>query len=288
MRGPHIVLAALAATVWGLAFVAIEIALQSFSPSQLLALRFILAALPVVFIPRPAISWTLLLSLGTFLFIGQFMMLFFAYEAGMPPGLASVVTHVQALFTIVLAAVALGEIPSPRRIFGVAVAFAGLVLVAFSVGGELTYLGLALTLGGAFSWAIGNIMLKRLKHVDMLALMIWLSLVPPLPALLLSGYLGDDPGLIDAIAAASTSSIVATLYIGLISTAVAYAVWGRLLNTYPAVMVTPFALLAPCAGVIGSYLMFGETFGPLRGAGMTMILIGIAVTVIGRRQVGTR
>ena len=285
MTARDIALAVSVAIIWGFAFIATEFALQSFSAPQLTALRFILAALPVLFIRRPDVSWGVLIALGSFLFIGQFMMLFFAYKVGMPPGLASVATHTQALFTIILAAVVMAEVPGPRRVFGIVIAFAGLALVAASVdgGGELTYLGLALTLLGALSWSVGNVILKRLGRVDMLALIIWLSVVPPLPALMLSVALGDTPGLADALAAASWKSWLSVLYLGLISTTVAYAVWGRLLNIYPAAQVTPFALFAPCAGVIGSYLVFGETFGPLRATGVVLIFIGVAVTVIGRR-----
>ena len=285
MTARDIAFAVSVAIIWGFAFIATEFALQSFSAPQLTALRFILAALPVLFIRRPDVSWGVLIALGSFLFIGQFMMLFFAYKVGMPPGLASVATHTQALFTIILAAVVMAEVPGPRRIFGIVIAFAGLALVAASVdgGGELTYLGLALTLLGALSWSVGNVILKRLGRVDMLALIIWLSVVPPLPALMLSVALGDTPGLADALAAASWKSWLSVLYLGLISTTVAYAVWGRLLNIYPAAQVTPFALFAPCAGVIGSYLVFGETFGPLRATGVVLIFIGVAVTVIGRR-----
>lgn len=288
MRPAHTVMAICVAIIWGIAFVFIDIALESFSPSQLTALRFILAALPVLFIRRPDISWRLLIVLGMFLFVGQFMMLFFAYKVGMPAGLAAVTTHSQALFTILLAAMVMREMPSRRQWFGVATAFAGLALVAASIGGELTALGLALVLGGAFSWAIGNIILKRLGRVDMLALMVWLSLVPPLPALAASALFGDEPGLIGALQAASMPSLLSVLFLGLISTAVAYAVWGRLLNTYPAVMVTPFALFAPCAGIIGAYLILDETFGLLRGSGMALIVLGIAITVLRGRALPGR
>ncbi len=272
-------LAALVAVIWGIAFLATEFGLQSFTPPQLAALRFILAAVPVLFLPKPNVPWPMLIALGTFLFIGQFLFLFYGFEAGMPPGVASVVTHTQALFTIVLAMLILSETPSPRQMLGMLIAAAGLVCVALSVGGELTYLGLAFTLAGAVSWSIGNILLKRLKGVDMLRLMIWLSLVPPLPALALSMASGDLR-LYDALQQASPVSILAVLYLGVVSTALAYAVWGRLLNTYPAVQVTPFALFAPCAGVIASYFVFGETIGPLRGTGMGLVFVGVALTIL--------
>jgi len=280
MKSTDILLAILVAIIWGVAFVATEFALQSFTPAQLTSFRFVLAALPVFFFRKPNISWLLLITLGLFLFTGQFMFLFFAYKAGMPPGLASVATHTQALFTIIIAAVVLREVPLPRQISAVAIAFIGLGFVFASVDGSLTYLGLCLTLAGAVSWSIGNTILKRLGNVDMLALMIWLSLVPPLPAMVFSYAIGDDFDLMHRFHEASVISLLSLGYLGIISTTVAYAIWGRLLNTYPAVMVTPFALFAPCAGVLMSYIVFGEDFGTLRGAGMILIMVGVAGTIL--------
>jgi O-acetylserine/cysteine efflux transporter len=83
------VLAALTSVVWGLAFVATKLALDSFSAPQLTALRFLIACLPVLFVKRPPIAWPSLVLIGLTLFTGQFLLLFFAFAAGMPPGLAS-------------------------------------------------------------------------------------------------------------------------------------------------------------------------------------------------------
>ncbi len=280
MKATDALLAVTVAVIWGVAFVATEFALQSFTPAQLVGFRFVMAAAPVFFVRKPDIPWTLLIALGLFLFTGQFMFLFFSFKAGMPPGLASVATHTQALFTIIIAAFVLREIPTPKQISAVAIAFIGLGMVFASVGGELTYLGLCLTLTGAVSWAIGNNILKRLGHVDMLALMFWLSIVPPFPAFAVSYMFGDSFDFIGTFRNASMISILSLVYLGIGSTAVAFAIWGRLLNTYPAVMVTPFALFAPCAGVLTSYLVFGEGFGTLRGAGMILIMIGVAGTIL--------
>jgi O-acetylserine/cysteine efflux transporter len=66
---------------------------------------------------------------------------------------------------------------------------------------------------------------------------------------------------------------------------VAYAIWGYLLQRYPTGLVAPFALLAPCTGVIAAALVFGEVPGPARCAGMALILAGLAVAVLpGARQ----
>src|SRR5262249_7572314 len=104
-------LAWLTSVAWGLAFVAVKVALERFSAPQWRAVGFLVACLPVVLVPRPAISWTWLVLIGTTLFTGQFMLLFLAYTHGMPPGLASVTQQMQAFFTVLLAAVFLGDVP---------------------------------------------------------------------------------------------------------------------------------------------------------------------------------
>lgn len=286
MTPAHVVIALLVATTWGIGFVATEFALQSFSPPLLVVIRFLLAVLPIFFVPRPKLPWSTLIALGVFIFCGQFILLFFAYEAGMPAGLASVTTHTQALFTIIAAAVVFREIPSRKQTLGVVVAFAGLGCIAFSIGGELTIWGLALTLGGAVSWAIGNTILKGVRDVDMFALIIWMCIVPPIPSLLVSASLGELHTIPGQLIAGTWQSWLAAAYLGVIATTIAFGAWAYLLKLYPAVVVTPFALFAPCAGVLSSYLVLGETFGPLRGTGMALILCGLVITVLAGRQQG--
>ena len=280
MKAAHVMLAVLVAAIWGFAFVATKLGLDSFSPPQLTAIRFLIAALPILFLPRPAISWLWLVGIGLFLFTGQFLLLFFGMALGMPPGLASITMQMQAFFTIGIAAVALRDLPNLRQTLGISVAFLGLVLIAGTVGGNLTYLGLGLTLGGAVSWAVGNVLVKRLDPVEMLPLMVWLSVVPPLPALALSALVDDGPSLFVAAAAASWTSLGAALYLGFVATIFAYAVWGHLLRLYATALVAPFALLAPCTGVVSAAIVFGERFGPLRALGMALILIGLITTVV--------
>jgi len=90
MRPRDAMLAALSSVIWGVAFVAVAFGLASFSPPRLTALRFLVGAVAVFFVPRPRLPWALLVLIGLTLFTGQFLLLFFAYEAGLPPGLASV------------------------------------------------------------------------------------------------------------------------------------------------------------------------------------------------------
>lgn len=271
-------LAAFTSVVWGLAFVATRFGLQDFTALQLTALRFILAALPVLVLPRPALPWRLLVGIGAFLFAGQFLLLFLAFRAGMPPGLASVTQQSHVFLTVALAALLLRERPTFRQAVGMALAAAGLGLVGLTVGAGLPPFALCLALAGALSWAVGNLLLKRVRGVPMLPLVAWCSLVPPLPMLALSALWGEAP-LPHAVAVASVASLAGAFYLGVVATTV-YAIWGRLLGRYPAATVAPLALLSPVAGVAASALVFGERFAPLRGAGMGLILAGLAVVLL--------
>ena len=239
-----------------------------------------IAAVPALVVPRPPVAWPRLIAIGATLFAGQFLLQFFAIADSLPPGLASLLVQTQALFTIVFAAIVLRERPTARQLAGVTTAFAGLVLIVLTVGQDMTLLGFALAMGSAISWGIGNILLKGIGDVEMLHLVVWLSLVPPLPALALALVTDGPAGLAYDLSNASSTAVVAALYLGIVGTILAYAIWGRLLRLYPAATVTPFALLVPFVGGYSSALVFGERFGPLRLAGMALVLVGIAIIVL--------
>jgi O-acetylserine/cysteine efflux transporter len=274
-----IVLAAIAATLWGLSFIASAVALEALSPPQLTTLRFMIAALPALVVARPRVGWTPLVAIGMTLFTGQFLLLFVALALGLPPGLASVTQQTQALFSVTLAALFLGDRPRRQSVVGMVVAFLGLGLVALSVGRAGPITALAVGVAAAFSWAIGNILMKRLEPVPILPLVAWLSLIPPLPALFVSSFY-PGPGLFTAITGAGWASLGAVLYLGLAATLIAYAIWGRLLATYPTSMVAPFTLLVPVVGVAASVLLFGERFTAMRAWGMVLIVGGVAVAIV--------
>ena len=236
MAPAHLALVLLVVVIWGLAFVATRFALDVFFPPELTALRFLIAAIPVV-------------------------------------------VQTQALFTILFAALTLRERPTGRQWARTALAFVGLALVAATVGRDLTVAGLCFTAVSAVSWGIGNVLVKSLPPVDTLHLMVWLSLVPPLPSLLLSAALDGPRALAAALASASWLALGAALYLGLVATVIAYAIWGHLLRHYAAATVAPFALLVPFVATGASSLVFGERFDPLRLVGMGLVLLGLAVIV---------
>jgi O-acetylserine/cysteine efflux transporter len=81
----------------------------------------------------------------------------------------------------------------------------------------------------------------------------------------------------------SLTGLICMIGLGSVSTSIAYWLWGRLLRDYPAAQVVPFALLVPFVGSAASSVVFGETFGPLRLAGMVTVVGGIAVMLLSKR-----
>lgn len=284
MQPKHIALAVLLSVFWGLNFVVITIGLSGFPPLLLAALRYVVAAVPVLFLPRPPIAFGKLALISIVLFVGQSALIYPSMAVGMPAGLASIGLQVQAFITIGLAAIVLRERPSGRQIAGAAIAFAGLALVAMTVGTNgVTLAGFALLMGAATSWAAGNVLLRGVGRVNMPALVSWLSLIAA-PALLLLSLVVEGPTRIAAAASDVTwMTGGAILYMALVSTTFGYAVWGFLLERYPAATAAPFSLLVPVSGTLSAALILGETFGPLRLAGMILILAGLAVLVLGPR-----
>jgi O-acetylserine/cysteine efflux transporter len=127
-------------------------------------------------------------------------------------------------------------------------AFAGLTLIGLTLGADVKLAGLGLALAGAFSWAVGNVLVKRTSNISMFPLVVWASLIPPLPAMLVSSAYDPRVSLVEAIFSASWLSLGAVVYLGTIATTLAYATWGKLLQRYSTAVVAPFALLAPCTG----------------------------------------
>lgn len=280
MKPLDVALALVVTLVWGLAFVLTKVALDSLSPPLLMALRFLVAALPVLFVPRPALPWRWLAGLGLTLFVGQFLFQFIGISQGVPPGLAAVIVQSQALFTVAFAAALLGQVPTSRQIAALVIATAGLVCIAGTVGQDFDLRAFALILISPISFALGNILLKRVGDVDMFGLIAWLSLVPPLPGLALAAAIDGPAAVWRSVLDTPALGWLSAIYLGIVATTFGYAVWGRLIRRYSAATVAPFALLVPFVGAATSSLAFGESFGPLRLAGMGLVLAGLALLLM--------
>ena len=134
------------------------------------------------------------------------------------------------------------------------------------------------------SFAIGNLLLRKAQGARMFDLFAWLCLCAAVPLFVLSLLISGAGPVWVALTQMSPAVVVSMLFVGAVSTSIAYWLWGRLLRDYPAAQVVPFALLVPFVGSAASSIVFGETFGPLRLAGMLTVIGGIAVMVLSPKK----
>ena len=273
----HALLATLIAVGWGLNFVVIDVGLESFPPLLFVAVRFVLVAFPAIFlVGRPGVGWRAVLGVGLFTSAGQFGLLFVAIDQGMPAGLASLVLQVQAVFTILLAVALLGERPAARQLAGSALAVGGIAVIALGRGGDVPLLALlACVLAGA-SWGLGNVVTRRARPAAPLALIVWSSLVPPVPLALLSLLLEGAGAWSDAARGMSLSGVLAMAYVVGVATFFGYGRWTWLMARHPASTVAPFTLLVPVVGIAAAWAFLGESPGALELAGAAVVLLGLA------------
>jgi O-acetylserine/cysteine efflux transporter len=284
MKPVDICLAVAVAVIWGLGFVASRLALDELSPALMTAMRFGIAAVPCLFVRRPNVPWRVLIAISSALFLGQFLAQSWAIAQGVPVGLASVIVQSQALFTVAFAAVAFREIPTGIQVAGIGVAAIGLLMICGTVGFDFSVGAFAVLMISPVSFAIGNLLLRQARDVPMFDLFAWLCLIPPLPLLALAFAVDGPQATWRALWQMSLTGWASMIFIGAVSTCIAYWLWGRLLRDHTAAQVVPFALLVPFVGSAASSVVFGETFGPLRLAGMITVVGGIALMLLSKRS----
>ncbi|OZB29439.1 MAG: O-acetylserine/cysteine exporter [Pseudomonas sp. 34-62-33] len=284
MTPKDLLLALLVIVVWGLNFVVIKVGLQGMPPMLMGALRFMLAAFPaILFVRRPQVPLRWMLAYGMTISVGQFAFLFYAMHVGMPAGLASLVLQSQAFFTLFFAALFLGERLRGSNLFGLLVAASGLLLIGLQGGQAMTLAGFALTIAAASMWALGNVVTRKLGKVNLVGLVVWGSLIPPLPFLALSLWLEGPELISQSLRSLGLDSLLVLAYLAFGATILGYGLWSRLLSRYPASQVAPFSLLVPVVGISSSALLLGERLGSLEMAGAALVMVGLLINVCGGR-----
>ncbi|AXG15515.1 EamA family transporter [Intrasporangium calvum] len=278
--------AGLVAVIWGVNFVAIHASLEHYPPFLLAGLRFLVLAIPtVLFVRRPRVQWRWLLGYGLGFGILQFAFLYLGMAAGMPAGLSSLVLQASAPFTVVLAAVFLRERPGWAALAGVAVALTGLAVIAGYRGLAVSVVPVLLVLAGALGWAIGNLCSRQARPDSPFRLMMWMTVVPPVPLLALS-FLVEGPERVAAALSGAPSAWTANLglaYTVVLATIVGSGLWTSLLMRNSASSVAPFSMLVPVAGLTAAWLILGEKPSGWELLGGVLIVTGVLWPHLRRR-----
>ena len=280
----------LVVALWGFSFVPIKLGLREIPPFALTAVRFLLAAVPLVFFVRPPrMPIALIVAYGFAIGVFQFGLLFLGMKLGMPAGLSSLVIQLQVFFTIGLAIAFLGDRLRPQNAVGAVIAAAGVLVLALykmHEGMTSTLTGLLLVVVSALAWGIGNVVAKRAAaghSADMFALVVWSSLVPPLPLALISYAFEGGALAWQAVRDASLVTWGCLLFLAYVATLFGFATWAKLLHRYPTALVAPFGLLIPVSGLASGWLFLGESLAPIQAAGVALVLAGLIVNVYGAR-----
>lgn len=265
--------------IWALNIIVIKVGVAEIPPLMLITLRFALvAALLVPFYPvaRHELPFLLLLSVtfGTL----HFALLFIGMEQA-EAGTGAILVQMGTPFATLLAVIVLKEALGIRRLAGLLLSFAGVVVLA---GGPTlpAPLPTAILLIGALSWAISQLLIKRGPAIPPMALAGWVALFATPQVALGSWWL--EQGQWQALASASWLAWSTVFYTAVMSSIVAYGIWYGLLRRHPVSSVVPMMLLVPVLAVILGVLLMGDPLGPYKLIGGSLVVSGIGLIVIQR------
>ncbi len=263
--------------LWGLAFAAMKVALWGAGPYFIAWLRLLLAGLAVALylkltfkdVSLSSPSWLLLIngllyslaSLAVFLGVNL-----------TTASRTAVIVYIHPLIVAFLAHFLLkGDRLRVLKLFGMALALLGVVLIFSEKLGRGALRGDLFVLASAIIWAFQTIYLKRyLSKENPFLVAAWQGLAG-FPLILALGLMVGEPYRLEL----SLPVILAILYCGPVSVGFAVVLWVRLLQDYPASSISCFLFLTPVFGVLISHLTLGDPLGGSMILGVALVCGGI-------------
>lgn len=278
MKFHHILLAILVAALWGFNFIAVKTGLNEMPPFLYCSARFVVACLPLLwFVKKPEVSWAIIIGIGVSQGVAKFGFMFLGLHLGMSAGLASLVLQSQAFFTIVLSMLLLSDKIRSHQIMGMFIAFCGIALIGVTLHEGGTLAGFLLILAAAISWACCNILFKLAGNVNMFSLVVWSSIIPPIPMFLLSLVFEGTQALPQMLSQMTLLGWSCLLFTTCGSTWIGSSLWGILLRNYNPSLVAPYSLLIPIFGISFGHVLLGEHFTPVTYAACGLVFFGLLV-----------
>lgn len=270
------------AVIWGSGFLFAKVAIEHFPPILLMAMRFTVTALVLVWfvpIPRkqlPRLFWVALIGAAI-----QYSLTFTGLKH-IYASTAIIVIQLEVPFAVLIAVVFLKDRVDFIKIAGMVLAFIGVVIIAGEphLQGDLFWV--AIVAAGAFTWAVGQVMIKSLGPVGGFTLIAWIAVFAA-PQLYIASWLVESDQF-TAIRSADWVVWAVVAYLGIIMTAVGYAIWYHLLGKYPVYQVAPFLLLLPVTTVLGGVLLLDEALTVRLMIGGGLAIGGVAVINLIRRK----
>ncbi len=287
MKPRHLAFLMAINVVWGLNAVASKFAVEAMGPLTATFFRFSIAALALL----PYLRW----QVGRMPMVLITAVLGGALFLGVTSSSFAVADNVSALaiagqlgvpFSLILGIVFLRERIHWPRMLGIALSFAGVVVLGFDPALFDERLGLLLTIFGSFLWALGSLLFRRLQGIPALTIYAWLATVSA-PCMLLASLVAEPGELARAIhLPLSTFGWVAFSALG--SSVMGQGGMAWLLQRYPISTISPLTLVSPLLAVVFATLAFDNPLTPRMIGGGTLMLIGIAIITIRTAQARER
>ena len=275
----HILIALLVPLTWGFGFALAKAGLDHFSPLLLMGMRFLIAAAVLVwFVPIPRGYLKQICSISFIAATLQYG-LTFSGLARMDATPAVLLVQAEVIFGVIIAALLLGEKPSLKQIVGITISCLGILTIVGAPSMDGQIFGVMLILGGTLAFALGQVLIRRLKGaLTGFQLTAWMGVIAG-PQMILAAMLFEG----DLILQISTAPLAAwgtVLYLGLIMTIIGYSAWYFILARYPVPMVMPFLLLLPVATILGAVSFLGERPDMIVLFGGAIVISGVGAVII--------
>ena len=276
----HIAMAIAVPLIWGMGIVFAKAALDFFPPILLMAFRFAVTALALVWFVKPPVPLLGRIALIALISAAIQYGLTFTGLKYLDASTTVLVIQLEVPFLVLLGGIFLRERIGFRTIAGIALAFGGVALIAGDPTLAGAYGPLFLVMGGVFTWAVGQIMVRQLGEVGGFTLIAWVAVFAT-PQLFVASFIFEDDQW-RLIQDANWVVWSTVLYLGLIMTALGYGLWYHLLGKHPVGHAAPYLLLIPVFSILGSVLMLGETLTLPVAVGGAVVIAGVATIVLQR------
>jgi O-acetylserine/cysteine efflux transporter len=275
----HLAQLVLINAIWGFNLVAIKLGVDRFPPVFVGFLRFLivgLVVLPWLRIRRGEMRWLLIAAISS----GglQFAIMYMGVALSGNMSSVAIAGQLGIPFATLLSVIVLGERIRWRRWIGIAMSFAGVVVLGFNPEVLESWQGLALIVLGAFIGAIGLIAIKHVRDLNALELQAWLSWGSLPVFLMLSFWL--EQGQIESLRNIDLTGAGAVLYSALCASLFAHTAYFALVHRYPVSSVAPLTVLGPVFSVGFAILFLGDVLDWRLLIGGVMTLTGVAVIVM--------
>lgn len=285
MRAVDIFSGILVAALWGGNYTASKIGIAHFSPFFFTALRYgTVAAMLLPFMPRPTKSQMKAIAIQAF-FLGvmHIALLVLSLQLGLTIASSAIVVQLGVPFSCILGVLFLKDRIGKWRLGGLLLAFGGIAIVAGAPNITEHPLAFCIGVASAMSWAIANLLVKRMGDVSALQLSAWMGLFAFPPLVIISAIF--EPNQWQLLPSTPFDVIMSIVYSSIGSTIIAYTLWYYLLKKYDVTQVSPFSLLAPIFGTAFGQMFFAEQLSSQLIIGGIVTVAGVAVIIARRPKI---